>query len=100
MKRGTRIEKRIKRKQWKEMQSTRKAKGRLERKRQVKETDIPKSREGRGSEGKGSDRKPSRIIYLPKHGELSHPKSHINGIRKTENGIKGGSLNSRMLLVV
>ena len=43
-----------------------KAKRRLERKRQVKETDIPKSRQGTGGEGKGSDRKPSLIIYLPK----------------------------------
>lgn len=51
-----------------------KAKRRLERKRQVKETDIPKSRQGTGGDGKGSDRKPSLIIYLPKLWRAEPPK--------------------------
>lgn len=74
MKRGIRIEKRIKRKQWKEMQDTEKAKGRLERKRQANETDLPKSRGGTGGEGKGSDRNPSLMIYLPKLWRAEPPK--------------------------
>lgn len=81
------------------MQDTEKAKGRMERKRQAKETDIPKSRGGTGGEGKGSDRNPSLMIYLPKLWR-DEPKSYINGIQRTENGIKGGSLHSRMLLAV
>lgn len=102
MKREIRIEKRIKRKQWKEMQGTRKARqgeGWKERDKQKKKTYLKAGKEQvvRAKEVTGN--LASSFSYQ-NYGELSHPKSHINGIQKTENGIKEGNLNSRMLLAV